>query len=216
MDALSKFSYYNPLGLRYSTFNPSKYYNKERLVPTQWDKRWRHQLVHGHVHDETAALMGGVAGHAGLFSTAEDLAVIFQMLLDGGTYGDRVYLSPETIKKFTGKQRGSSRGIGFDKPNRSNESAVAKSASPATFGHTGFTGTCVWADPDEDLIFIFLSNRIHPYIKNPLMYRQETRRRIHQVVYDALGTYQTDKEIQNHPLIPYEMKKAEDNLIKGD
>ncbi len=189
LDELVKEQFYEPLGLRYTTFNPIQQFDLSRIVPTQYDGRWRQQLVHGFVHDETAALMGGVGGNAGLFGTAEDLAVLFQMLLNGGTYGGQQYLSRETIELFTSDRHGNHRGLGFDKPYRTNESAVAASAGPETFGHTGFTGTCVWVDPTEDLIFIFLSNRIHPTRRNSLLFRKNVRRRIHEVVYDALDSY---------------------------
>jgi CubicO group peptidase (beta-lactamase class C family) len=194
LDQVVAQNFYQPLGLRYMTFNPALKFNKKRLVPTELDKRWRQQLVRGYVHDETAALLGGVAGHAGLFGTAEDLAVVFQMLLNGGQYGGRQYLSAETIELFTSRQYGTSRGLGFDKPSAINQKTVAEDASPDTFGHTGFTGTCVWADPDEELIFIFLSNRVHPVARNPLLNKLEIRRRMHQVVYDALDSF-TETEL---------------------
>jgi beta-N-acetylhexosaminidase len=194
LDQLVAQKFYQPLGLRYMTFNPARKFNKKRLVPTELDKRWRQQLVRGYVHDETAALLGGVAGHAGLFGTAEDLAVVFQMLLNGGHYGGRQYLAAQTIELFTSRQYGTSRGLGFDKPSSKNQKAVAEDASPNTFGHTGFTGTCVWADPDEELIFIFLSNRVYPVARNPLLNKFEVRRRMHQVVYDALDSF-TEMEL---------------------
>ncbi len=189
LDSEVENNFYRPLGLRHLAFNPANKFDKKKLVPTENDRRWRQQLVQGYVHDETAALLGGVAGHAGLFSSAEDLAVIFQMLLNGGTYGGQQFLKPETIRLFTSRQYGTSRGLGFDKPSSRNHSAIAQSASSKTFGHTGFTGTCVWADPENDLIFIFLSNRVHPQARNPLLNRFEIRRRMHQVVYDALDSY---------------------------
>lgn len=189
LDELTRELFYQPLGLRRSTFNPAQRFDLTEIVPTQNDQRWRQQLVHGYVHDETAALMGGVGGNAGLFSNAEELAVLFQMLLNGGHYGGRQYLSPETIELFTSPIHGNHRGLGFDKPYRTNESAVAAAASPQTYGHTGFTGTCVWVDPREELIFIFLSNRVHPSSRNRTLFRDKVRRRIHQVVYDAIDSY---------------------------
>ncbi len=181
--------FYRSLGLRHTTFRPLDRFELGQIVPTQNDKRWRRQLVHGFVHDETAALMGGVAGHAGLFSTAEDLAVIFQMLLNGGTYGGRQYFEPATVEYFTSAGHGNHRGLGFDKPYLTNETSLSPMASDLTFGHTGFTGGCVWVDPAENLIFIFLSNRLHPRRTNGRLFREKTRRRIHDVIYNALGTY---------------------------
>ncbi len=192
LDQLAESEFYQPLGLRRTTFNAYRKFDKNALPPTELDQRWRQQLVQGYVHDETAALLGGVAGHAGLFSTAEELAVLFQMLLNGGVYGGKQYFFPKTIDLFTDKQYGTSRGLGFDKPSAKNESAIAQDASEASFGHTGFTGACVWADPEEELIFIFLSNRVYPKARNPLLNKLEIRRRMHQVVYDALDSFKEE------------------------
>lgn len=193
LDELINQYFYTPLGLRYTTYRPLERFTMDHIVPTQQDKRWRQQLVQGFVHDETAALLGGVAGHAGLFTDAEDLAVIFQMLLNGGYYGDRQYLKPETIELFTLANHGNHRGFGFDTAHPDSRSAFSHSASERTFGHTGFTGTCVWADPNNDLIFIFLSNRINPDARNKKLFTNRVRERIHQVVYDALDTYEAQE-----------------------
>lgn len=189
LDDLVRQYFYTPLGLRYTTYRPLDRFPLDRIVPTQEDDRWRHQMVHGYVHDETAALLGGVSGHAGLFANAEDLAVLFQMLLNEGYYGDRQYLKPETIDLFTTADKGNHRGYGFDTAHPDSRSAFAESASQRSFGHTGFTGTCVWADPDNDLVFVFLSNRINPSVRNKKLFKNRIRERIHQVVYDALDTY---------------------------
>ena len=182
--------FYQPLGLRTSAFNPIDRFGKDRIVPTENDRKWRHQLIHGYVHDETAALFGGVGGHAGMFSNAEDLGVIFQMLLNGGHYGGKTYLEKETIDLFTSRQPGSGRGLGFDRIFRSSRSAYTKKASANTYGHTGFTGTAVWTDPDNQLIYVFLSNRINPSIYNKKIFHMRVRERVHQVVYDALDSYE--------------------------
>jgi CubicO group peptidase (beta-lactamase class C family) len=189
MDDFLNKEFYYPLGLRRNMYNPLDAYAKEAIIPTQNDYRWRHQQVHGYVHDEAAALFGGVGGNAGLFSTAEDLAVIFQMLLNNGHYGGKQYLDETTVKLFTNTYHGNHRGLGFDKPTSGSRSAYSRSASPETFGHTGFTGTCVWADPKHDLIFVFLSNRIYPNVNNRALFKEQVRERIHEVVYDALDTY---------------------------
>jgi CubicO group peptidase (beta-lactamase class C family) len=189
LDELVEREFYGPLGLRHTAFNPSGRFDPARIAPTQNDLRWRHQLLHGSVHDETAALMGGVGGNAGLFSSAEDLAVLFQMLLNGGQYGGREYLKPATIELFTSDGHGNHRGLGFDKPYRTNQTSRAAGAPAESYGHTGFTGAAVWVDPTEDLVFVFLSNRVHPNARNSLLFRLNVRSRIHQVVYDALGTY---------------------------
>ena len=182
--------FYGPLGLRHSTYNPLKKFKEERIVPTQNDKRWRKQLLRGYVHDETAALNGGVGGSAGLFSNAEDLAVIFQLLLNKGVYGGKRYFNAKTVELFSSASHGNHRGLGFDKPGRKTKyPAYSEAASLQTFGHTGFTGTCVWADPEHDLIYIFLTNRVYPNGRNREFFRSNIRRRIHDVIYEALDTF---------------------------
>ncbi|MEO0341048.1 MAG: serine hydrolase, partial [Bacteroidota bacterium] len=183
-------SFYKPLGLRHTSFNPNKYYAKDELIPTEKDEKWRQQQVHGFVHDEAAALLGGVAGHAGLFANAEDLAVIMQMLLNGGNYAGQQFLKPETINLFTDDGYGNHRGLIFDKRHSSNRSGRAYDLSSAAFGHTGFTGTCAWVDPEHNLVYVFLSNRVFPEKNNRKLFSQRVRTRIHQVVYDALGSYE--------------------------
>ena len=190
LDTFINRNFYYPLGLRHLGYNPLNRFDKKQIVPTQLDSRWRQQLVHGYVHDETAGLFGGVAGNAGLFSNAEDLAILFQMLLNKGKYGGKQYLKESTINLFTKPQGYVKRGLGFDKPNKKTYTAIAQSASKQSFGHTGFTGTCVWADPQNDLIFVFLSNRLHPNVKNRKLFKNRVRERMHQVVYDALDTYE--------------------------
>jgi CubicO group peptidase (beta-lactamase class C family) len=194
LDTLANERFYIPLGLRYTQFSPLNRHPMAHIIPTELDYRWRHQLVHGFVHDETAALLGGVAGHAGLFSNAQDLAVLFQMLLNGGAYGGQQYLKPETVTYFTSAKHGNHRGLGFDKPEDKDieEGGYPEAISERTFGHTGFTGTCVWVDPDEDLIYIFLSNRIHPDRGNRKLFTEKVRERIHNVIYDALGTFEPE------------------------
>lgn len=183
--------FYNSLGLRYLGYNPRTRFKPQKIVPTSIDSRWRKQLVHGYVHDETAAIQGGVGGNAGLFSSADDLAILFQMFLNGGHYGGRQYLTKNTIDYFTTVRHGSHRGLGFDKPKKgSKKGAYSRSASSKTFGHTGFTGTAVWSDPQHNLTFVFLSNRVHPTSSNKQLYHDKVRSRMHQVVYDALGTFQ--------------------------
>lgn len=200
LDARLDQEFYKPLGLRYNMFNPADRFKVDQIVPTQNDYRWRHQLVQGYVHDESAALLGGVAGNAGLFSNAEDLAIPFQMLLNNGTYGGVQFLQPETIKLFTKTHTSTRRGLGFYKPFQGSDYTAGPSAR--TYGHTGFTGTAVWADPDHNLLYIFLSNRIHPSISNKAFSRSRVRQRVQQVVYDALDTY--DFVMPDLPLLPKE------------
>lgn len=185
MDLYLSRIFYERLGMQNTAFKPREKFEEDRLVPTEYDGQWRGQLLRGYVHDPTAALLGGVSGNAGLFANANDLAILFQMLLNGGTYGGERYLSQRTINTFT-RTQGTYRGYGFDK-NPGSPYIIADSASINSYGHTGFTGTCVWVDPEEDLIFIFLSNRIHPKSNNWKLNQLRIRQRIHQVVYDALA-----------------------------
>ncbi len=182
---------YDPLNLRRCMFNPLHKFKKTSIVPTENDTDWRKQLLRGTVHDESAAIMGGIGGNAGLFSNAHDLAIIFQMLLNKGSYGGKQYFKPETVQFFTQSKHGNHRGLGFDKK-RSRTKTCSPKASRSTFGHRGFTGTVVWVDPEEELIFIFLSNRIHPNSKNKKMTKKNVRQRVHTVIYDALDTYKNE------------------------
>lgn len=185
LDEFLNENFYGSLGLQLLQFNPRPEMPKERIVPTEKDHEWRLQLLRGYVHDPAAALMGGVAGNAGLFSNANDLAVLFQMLLNGGEYGGERYLSQEVIDQYTARIRGH-RGLGFDKPPIRGRYNLAPSASRNSYGHTGFTGTCVWVDPEQDLVYVFLSNRVFPSAENHKINQLRIRERVHQVVYNAL------------------------------
>jgi len=184
-------NFYESLGLRYLTYLPREKFKTQQLVPTSLDDRWRKQTVRGYVHDESAALLGGVAGNAGQFSNAQDLGILFQMLLNKGSYGGKKYLKPETINLFTKAQYRTHRGLGFDTRKGRKPPSCSTKASAQTYGHTGFTGTCVWVDPKEELIFIFLSNRIAPSADNKKLFKTKLRSRIHSLVYEALGSYES-------------------------
>jgi len=180
---------YAGLGANFTGFLPLKKTPKENIIPTEYDETWRKQLLTGYVHDEAAAVMGGVSGNAGIFSNANDLAKILQMFLNGGEYGDEKYLSQETVRLFTTtKSVHSRRGLGFDKPDLENtdKSPVSLYASASTYGHTGFTGTCFWVDPDKNLIYIFLSNRVYPSRTPNRLAQLDTRTQIQDVVYEAI------------------------------
>jgi len=184
-------NFYKPLGLSTMGFKPRDRFDLSLLIPTEYDSGFRKQLVWGEVHDPGAAMLGGISGHAGLFSNAYDLAVIMQMLLQGGTYGGKQYLSPETIMEFTRVQdpaRGNRRALGFDKPalNRILNGPTCEGVSFQSFGHSGFTGTYAWADPVNGLVYVFLSNRIYPTATNQKLSEMNIRTDIHQVVYDLL------------------------------
>lgn len=189
LDLLTYNDFYKPLGLNHTAFHPLEKFAKEVIPPTEMDNEFRKQLIHGYVHDPAAALLGGVAGHAGLFSNAEDIAVIFQMLLNNGSYGGEKFLDSTAIHRFTIRAtEGNRRGLGFDKPqiNRKEEGPACELASDESFGHTGFTGTYVWADPKYDLIIVFLSNRVYPDATNTKLTQLGIRTRIQEAVYKAL------------------------------
>lgn len=179
--------FYAPLGMYTAGFNPRNRFPKSQIVPTEQDNYFRKTLVEGYVHDQGAAMAGGISGHAGLFSTANDMAILFQMILNGGTYGGKQYFQPETIDLFTAKQSNiSRRGLGFDRwdPDRTNR-YPSDLASSKSYGHTGYTGTCVWVDPEHKLIYIFLSNRVHPSVTNKLN-SLRIRPRIQDAIYKAI------------------------------
>ncbi len=175
--------FYYPLGLKYITYKPLNSFSRSHIAPTERDNYWRQQTIWGNVHDPSAACLGGVAGNAGIFSNAFSLGVIGQMLLNGGTYGGQRFLNKSTIDKFTATQPNSHRGLGFDK--WSQKQIIAHSASVNSYGHTGFTGTCIWNDPDNDIVFVFLSNRVHPSARNWKINKYKIRQKIHQTVYDS-------------------------------
>jgi len=162
-----------------------------QIAPTENDKLFRKSLLIGTVHDQGAAMAGGVAGHAGLFSDANDLAKLGQMLLQGGTYGGYQFYKPETVRMFTQQQfETSRRGLGWDKPVQSNPSGpTSLYASPKTFGHTGFTGTCIWVDPEFNLVYVFLSNRVNPDMTNNKLINANIRSRIQDVIYESIFKY---------------------------
>jgi beta-N-acetylhexosaminidase len=180
---------YQPLGLQTMTYLPLKKFNRNRIVPTEFDKEFRKQLIHGYVHDPGAAMMGGVAGHAGLFSNATDLAALMQFLLNKGQIGDQSIIKKEIVDQFTSCQfcPGNRRGIGFDKPTVSIKNGpTCDLVSPSTFGHSGFTGTITWADPENKVNFVFLSNRVYPDADNWKITKMSVRTEIQRVIYEAL------------------------------
>lgn len=192
---LNKYVYnefYRKLGLTTTGFLPLQRFPGQKIVPTENEKIFRRQLLQGTVHDPGAAMFGGVAGHAGLFSDAYDLAVMMQMLLEGGKYNGYYFFSPETIRLFTGYgSKVSRRGLGFDKPEKDNvpgkDPYPCRYASPLTFGHTGYTGTCVWTDPKYNLTYIFLSNRVNPDGgANRKLIQMNVRSDIHDAIYRAV------------------------------
>lgn len=185
---------YHPLGAYTTGYLPLNEFSEENIAPTEDDRGFRKSLLIGYVHDQGAAMHGGVAGHAGLFSNANDLTKLGQMWLQEGVYGGRRYFKPETIRYFTTRQfQNSRRGIGWDKPWPEDLSATPTGslASIKTFGHTGFTGTSIWVDPDHELVYVFLSNRVHPDMNNTKLLDSNIRTRIHDVAYKSIQAFQS-------------------------
>ncbi len=190
-----KSNFFKPLGANTVTFNPYRYFPLNRILPTETDDFFRNEKLRGFVHDEGAAMMGGVSGNAGLFGTTNDLAKIFQMYLQKGFYGGKRFISEKTVNEFIRRQypkNDNRRGLGFDKPyidnfkNKLDDAYPAVDASENSFGHSGYTGTFAWADPDNGLVFIFMSNRVHPTRNNVKLYRLNIRTAMHQAIYDCL------------------------------
>ena len=185
-------NFYGPLGMKATGFLPLQKTSIEKIAASELDNYFRHELIQGAVHDEGASVMGGIAGHAGLFSNTSDLAKMYLMLLNQGQWEGQSYFDTATINLFTSYQANNSRrGLGFDKPEKNNTSSKdpypCLSASPSTFGHTGFTGTCVWADPEKQLLFIFLSNRVYPTRDSKVFNALSLRTKIQEGLYSALN-----------------------------
>jgi len=183
IDEYMKKAIYKPLGLKTITYLPLKYYSPNRIIPTEMDDSWRYGYLHGFVHDPSSALMGGMVGNAGLYSNAHDLGVLFQMVLSKGSYGGIKYIDSSVIQTFTKRNDDTQRGLGFDMPNL--KAAVGTKASKNTYGHTGYTGTCVWVDPDSQLVYVFLSNRNNPSSKNWRLNTYKIRERVHDAIYNS-------------------------------
>ncbi|MCF6361333.1 MAG: beta-lactamase family protein [Cyclobacteriaceae bacterium] len=189
-----KINVYEPLGASTITYNPLRFYPLNKIVPTEIDTFFRMAPLRGTVHDEGAAMMKGVSSNAGLFGTTLDLAKIMQMYLWMGSYGDEQLISKNTMELFTACHycnEGNRRGLAFDKPVLKDKKygSTAIDASPHSFGHSGYTGTFAWADPENGLLFIFMSNRVYPTRDNPKLYQLNIRPAMHQAIYNAIKVY---------------------------
>jgi len=189
LEVLARDSFYLPLGLNRTTFNPNKNTPNQTIIPSEIDSYYRNQELKGEVHDMAAAMLGGVGGHAGLFSNASEVAVLMQLFLNKGTYAGKRYFSAETFDQFNQClycDQGNRRGIGFDKPQLEGSGSTCGCVPKSSFGHSGFTGTYAWADPENELIYIFLSNRTYPTMDNNLLLKHDIRTRIQQYIYDSI------------------------------
>ncbi len=192
IDVFMQQHFYKPLGMSNTCFQPLQHgIDISRIAPTEYDKSFRQQQLRGYVHDPNAAAMGGVAGHAGLFSTAGDLFRLYQMMLDSGRYNGRQYITAETFNTFNSRHfadKGNRRALGFDKPFINGRSThVSPKASQSSFGHTGFTGIMVWVDPQYDLVYIFLSNRVYPSASPNKLSSLNIRTDIQDLIYKSIG-----------------------------
>ena len=189
IDLYAKERLYEPLGLQTMGYNPIDRFTLDRIPPTERDDYFRAQKVHGYVHDMGAAMWGGVSGHAGLFANANDVGILFQMLLNNGYYGGTQFFNPETVFEFTKRCNDCTRrGLGFDMVELDKERTMnlSEKASASTFGHLGFTGIATWADPENQIIYIFLSNRTYPSMFNYKLGKEDFRPKIQSVIYDAM------------------------------
>jgi len=185
--------FYKKLGLQNIGYHPRKKWDINRIPPTEYDTLFRKQLIHGDVHDQGAALLGGVGGHAGVFSNANDVAVIMQLFLNKGVYGGDTLISADIIEKYTSspfhESNNNRRGVAFDKPVRNGAGGPTcfECASYSSFGHSGFTGNLTWADPESGILYVFLSNRVHPDAENHKLIKMNIRTEIMKVISDACG-----------------------------
>ncbi len=189
LDQLVQEHYYESLGANFTTYNPANMFSNTNIVPTEEDNYYRYQRIQGYVHDMGAAMQGGVGGHAGIFSNANDVAKIMQMYLQKGFYGGKRYFKTETLEKFNTCYycgSGNRRGLGFDKPQLSGEGSTCGCVSMKSFGHTGFTGTMAWADPDKEIVYVFLSNRTYPTANNNALLKEGIRTEIQRLIYEAI------------------------------
>ena len=191
LDAYCDSIFYHPLGLEHTLFNPLNKYPADQMAPTEKDSYFRHELIQGFVHDQGAAMLGGVGGHAGLFSNTSDMVIIAQMLLQNGQYANHQYLKPATLEDFTRQQfplNHNRRGLGFDKPlpQRQDGGPTSTRVSGKSFGHSGFTGTYFWVDPKYNLIYIFLSNRVNPSAENRKLIEMGIRTKIQDEIYKII------------------------------
>ena len=189
LDKLVQDHFYQSLGANNTLYNPYYKISSKKIVPTEVDDYYRYQKVHGYVHDMGAAMQNGIGGHAGVFSNANDVAKILQMYLQKGYYGGKRYLKPETIDKFNTCyycDKGNRRGVGFDKPQLGDEGPTCGCISMTSFGHSGFTGTYAWADPEEEIVYIFLANRTYPKAGKNLLLKRNIRTVIQRLIYEAI------------------------------
>lgn len=189
LEDLGQKYFYEGLGANYTTFRPLEKFALSQVTPTEEDNYFRHQTIRGYVHDMGAAMLNGVGGHAGLFSNANDVAKIMQMYLQNGAYGGEQFIEPSTMDAFNSCHycnKNNRRGIGFDKPQLGGEGPTCGCVSMKSFGHSGFTGTFAWADPEAEIVYVFMSNRTYPNSAINKLSKESIREKIQQIIYDAI------------------------------
>jgi CubicO group peptidase (beta-lactamase class C family) len=189
LEELVQQNFYASIGAYSMGYNPLDRYYKNNIVPTEEDTYFRMQKIHGYVHDQGAAMLGGVGGHAGLFSTANDVAKMMQLFLNGGSYGGQKYLSSKVVSDFNTCyycDQNVRRGVGFDKPQLEDSGPTCGCVSMSSFGHSGFTGTFTWADPEKEIVYVFMSNRTYPSAENKKMVETNLRSNIQAAIYEAI------------------------------
>jgi CubicO group peptidase (beta-lactamase class C family) len=189
LDELVQQRFYKSLGANYTTYKPRERFSKTQIVPSEVDDYFRYQEIHGYVHDMGAAMQQGVGGHAGIFSNANDVAKIMQMYLQKGYYGGHRYFNTETLDRFNECyfcEQDNRRGVGFDKPQLEDDGPTCGCVSMTSFGHSGFTGTYTWADPEEELVYVFMANRTYPSSKENKLLKESIRTEIQRLIYEAI------------------------------
>ncbi len=189
LDVLVQQHFYRSLGANYTTYNPRRVFSDDKIVPTEVDDYFRYQEIHGYVHDMGAAMQNGVGGHAGIFSNANDVAKIMQLFLQKGYYGGKRYFKTSTIDAFNKCHychRDNRRGVGFDKPQLGDSGPTCGCLSYTSFGHSGFTGTYAWADPEEEIVYVFLANRTYPVAGKNKLLRENIRTEIQRLIYESI------------------------------
>jgi CubicO group peptidase (beta-lactamase class C family) len=189
LDELVEEQFYKHLGATTMTYNPLNKFESTRIAPTEEDTYFRYQTIQGYVHDMAAAMQGGVSGHAGLFSNSIDVAKMMQLYLQKGKYGDQEFFSEKTFNDFNKCyycKDGNRRGVGFDKPQLGKEGPTCGCVSMTSFGHTGFTGTMAWADPEKEIVYVFLSNRTYPNAEPNKLSKLNIREQIQEIIYQSI------------------------------
>ena len=189
LDELSRDNFFNSLGMNNTLYNPLNKFDKSQIPPTEIDTYFRHQQIQGYVHDMAAAMEGGVGGHAGIFSNSMDVAKMMQMYLQKGNYGEVSYFTSKTFDDFNTCyfcNEGNRRGLGFDKPQISGPGPTCGCVPMSSFGHTGFTGTIAWADPENEIVYVFLSNRTFPESTVNKLSKENIREDIQKIIYEAI------------------------------